>query len=105
MTATTALVGPLPTIRFHDGTKLAYDIPKDTLDKRYAACCEHHPACDCREAEMSEDRGEHRAAMDEARGIIAQPHRLGCSLCRGALTTWLHRYDAVWPRRDDETAF
>lgn len=53
------------TISFWDGTRIAYDVPRDTLDKRYAACASHHPACDCREAERSEDLAELRARLDE----------------------------------------
>ena len=33
-----ALVGPLPVIRFQDGTIQAYDVPRNTLDIRYAVC-------------------------------------------------------------------
>lgn len=58
---TGALVGPLPAIRFHDGTRQAYDVPRDTLDIRWAACTDHHPACDCREAELAEHIGEYHA--------------------------------------------
>lgn len=103
---TTALVGPLPTIRFHDGTKIAYTVPRDSMDPRYVACTNHHPACDCREAERAEDVGEHRAAMDDARQIIAHlmdapcsiDKRQDCQTCRGALTSWLHRYESAYPR-------
>lgn len=62
----TALVGPVPTIRFHDGTRIAYEPPRDTCDNRCAACRDHHPACDCREAHLAEDIGEYRAML---RGI------------------------------------
>lgn len=60
---TTDLVGPLPTIRFHDGTKVAYDVPRDTMDPRYTPCTDHHPACDCREAEFAEEIGELRGEL------------------------------------------
>ena len=60
------LVGPLPTIRFYDGTTQAYTPPRNTVDPRHAACTEHRPACDCREAEFAEDRSECRARL---RGI------------------------------------
>lgn len=74
-----ALVGPLPTIRFQDGSRVAYEPPLDTGDDRYRACRSHHPACDCREAllgeQFAEYRGERtdfwRAAARELRG-----HRL-----------------------------
>ena len=61
-----ALVGPLPTVRFHDGTLTPYAPPKDTCDPRYAACRDHSVACDCREAEQAEQLGEYRARL---RGI------------------------------------
>lgn len=72
---TTELVGPLPTIRFYDGTKQAYDVPKDTMDPRFKACTYHHPACDCREAELSEQiselRGELKEIANAARAVLA----------------------------------
>lgn len=72
---TTDLVGPLPTIRFHDGARQTYDVPKDTMDPRYVACTEHRPACDCREAELSENaaelRGELKAVAKAARQVLA----------------------------------
>lgn len=58
---TAELVGPLPTITFADGSYMPYDVPRNTLDNRYVACTDHHPACDCREALLAEDRGEWRA--------------------------------------------
>lgn len=101
---TTDLVGPV--VAFHDGTQVAYKPPRDTMDPRYEACADHHTACDCREAERSEDRNEHKVAMDEAREIIAHlidapcpvDKRMGCEFCRGALGSWLGRY-ASCPRR------
>lgn len=112
-TAAGALVGPLPTVAFADGSRIAYDCPKDTLDNRFAACRDHHVACDCREAVFAEDAGEHRAAMDDARMVIAHlidapcppDRRRGCRTCEAALTTWLNRFDAVWPRRRNEGEF
>lgn len=72
---TTELVGPLPTIRFYDGTKQAYNVPRDTMDPRFTACADHHPACDCREAELSEQiselRGELKEIVDAARTVLA----------------------------------
>jgi hypothetical protein len=72
---TAELVGPLPTIGFYDGTRQAYDVPKDTMDPRFKACTYHHPACDCREAELSEQilelRGELRGIADAARKVLA----------------------------------
>ena len=59
------LVGPLPAVRFHDGTRLAYTPPRDTCDPRYVACTEHHVACDCREAEFAEQLAEFRNRLRE----------------------------------------
>lgn len=63
----TELVGPVPTIQFWDGTKVAYRAPRDTMDNRYAACRDHHPACDCREAENSEGMNEFRTTLADYR--------------------------------------
>ncbi|MEU0465072.1 hypothetical protein ABZ215_13800 [Amycolatopsis sp. NPDC006131] len=64
------LVGPVPTIYFHGGPggartvhRQAYEVPRNTLDPRFAACTEHHPACDCREAVLAEEQGELRAEL------------------------------------------
>lgn len=71
----------LAQIRFHDGTKVPYDVPRHTGDIRFALCSDHHPACDCREAELAENLAELRSEMHEidryrsmARGV-AQLHR------------------------------
>jgi hypothetical protein len=73
--ASTALVGPLPSVRFRDGTVLPADPPHDTCDPRWAACAEHRTACDCREAELNEDRAEYRAmyqaVIDAAANVLA----------------------------------
>ena len=68
---TTALVGPVPTIRFMDGSRQAYDVPRDTLDIRYVTCADHHPACDCREAEFAESFGEFRGERDLIKSAFA----------------------------------
>lgn len=67
MTAGTALAGPLPVLRFWDGTTIVYTPPRNTLDPRFAVCTDHRPACDCREAEWAEQRAEWRGAAAEAR--------------------------------------
>ncbi|MEV1003310.1 hypothetical protein [Nonomuraea sp. NPDC050202] len=36
-------------------------LPKDTRDPRVEACTNHHPACDCREAILTEELAELRA--------------------------------------------
>lgn len=77
-----ALVGPLPTIRFQSGARAerhAYAVPRDTMDPRYIRCADHHPACDCREAELSEQLGEYRSgqtAMRHAAARLLVGHRL-----------------------------
>ena len=63
-----AVVGPLRVIRYADHTKRGYDLPRNPLDLRYQACASHHPACDCREAEMAEYQQEVRGEME---GIAA----------------------------------
>jgi len=72
---TKALVGPVPSVRFRDGTKIAYQPPRDTADgDRWSNCQEHRVACDCREAELAEQiaelRSELKAAQDAARRIL-----------------------------------
>lgn len=56
----TAVVGPLRRVWFNDGmtNPRYYDLPKNTLDPRYEACADHHPACDCREATIAENHDE-----------------------------------------------
>jgi hypothetical protein len=65
------LVGPVPVIRFMDGTQQAYTPPRDTMDIRYAACKDHHPACDCREALFAEDFGEFQGERKEVMAAFA----------------------------------
>ncbi|MGL5911569.1 MAG: hypothetical protein ACRCZP_16335 [Phycicoccus sp.] len=59
-----------PTITFRRGmassAQQVYTVPSDTRDPRWAACADHHPACDCREAEHAEDIHDYRARL---RGI------------------------------------
>ncbi len=64
---TAELVGPLPTIGFYDGTRLAYEVPRSTMDPRFKACHTHRPACDCREAEMAEQIAELRSELNAIR--------------------------------------
>lgn len=59
----TEMVGPLPSVRFHDGSHVAYVPPKDTCDARYKACVHHRVACDCREAEFAEEISELRGQI------------------------------------------
>jgi len=58
-----ALVGPLPSVRFHDGSSVVYTLPTDTMDGRWKACTHHRVACDCREAEFAETVSELRYEM------------------------------------------
>lgn len=48
-------------VKFSDGTTSGYMPPTNTMDPRYAACIDHHVACDCREADLREDIVEYRA--------------------------------------------
>jgi hypothetical protein len=63
------LVGPLRRVWFNDAPRY-YDLPRDTLDPRYEACADHHPACDCREASIAEAFAEHKAEHDAMRNAI-----------------------------------
>lgn len=111
---TVDLVGPVPTIRFMDGSRQPYDPPRNTLDIRYAACRDHHPACDCREALFAEDLGEFRAERRDVEAAFAAeladhatwpPFRddidapfqvCSCTGCRIARRLW-------WPRSPMDT--
>jgi hypothetical protein len=73
----TDLVGPLPVIMFGDGSRQAYDSPRDTMDIRFAVCRDHHPACDCREAEFAEHHHEfcaERREIEAAFGAVLAGH-------------------------------
>lgn len=115
----TELVGPLPVVRFSGGPTtarswfnrrrglpaVAYIPPKNTLDPRYDACTEHRVACDCREAEFAEERGEQRMErkqMQDAFNQILAGHETwryaedgspGC-MCTGCQ---LARACHIWP--------
>lgn len=73
-----AVIGPLRegVIYFSGGlswtNRIAYPYtpPSNTLDPRYAACIDHHPACDCREAEHAEVVAEIRAELNAVRKAI-----------------------------------
>ena len=66
------LVGPLPAVRFHDGSSVAYAPPVDTCDARYKACVHHRVACDCREAEFAETISELRWEIRNTEKAIAE---------------------------------
>ena len=68
--ASAALVGPLQPVCYANGPVTWHDLPRNTLDVRYAACGNHHLACDCREAQQAEDIGEFAAMWGEIRQVI-----------------------------------
>lgn len=72
----TALVGPLRQVRFRGGARLVADPPRDTLDPRWQRCTEHRTACDCREAERTEQ-------ITELAGEIRQVERVAQDLLAG----------------------
>jgi hypothetical protein len=84
---TAPLVGPLPTIRFWDGTRVVYDPPRNTLDLRYVACRDHHPACDCREGLIAEDRHEFLVARRELSAALDEV------LAGHRTYSWSYAYD------------
>lgn len=116
----TALVGPLPTVRFQDGTRQVYTTPRDTCDNRYRACTTHRTACDCREAEFAEDRSEaayernqtfnafnevlrgHQtwAFTDAGRDEMAECKCTGCQIVRLADCSWRPLWMVSKDRRD-----
>ena len=58
---------------------MAYDVPQDTMDIRYPLCTDHHPACDCREAELAEQLHEYRSEIQRVKKAAARllvGHRL-----------------------------
>ena len=67
------VVGPVHVVHFgafgRSGS-VVYAPPTDTCDPRYEACVDHHVACDCREAEMSEDRHEWAYGRKEIREAV-----------------------------------
>jgi hypothetical protein len=70
-----ALVGPLGTITFDAAggqVRQVYTPPRNTCDLRARLCTDHHPACDCREAEWAEDRAEHRWEREEMQRVTWQ---------------------------------
>lgn len=97
----TALVGPLPTVTFYGGPtgsrlhrdlpRAVYEVPRNTCDPRFAACTDHHVACDCREAIQAENLNEHRMEWkllrDAARRALAG-HQIHAPL---SLERWQRR--------------
>ena len=66
----TELAGPLRPVRYATGHVQWHDLPRNTLDIRYAACGNHHLACDCREAMQAEDINEYRMMFRELEQAI-----------------------------------
>jgi hypothetical protein len=64
------VVGPLQAVRYANGPTEWHDLPRSTLDIRYAACGNHHLACDCREALLAEDIAEYRGMFRQAEQAI-----------------------------------
>ncbi len=109
MNEKTALV-LLTKVTFHDGQKLAADLPRDTFDPRYPLCTEHRFACDCREAELAEERAEWRSEFEAARKVfnrVLAGHRTfadspadvcKCTGCEIARETFFRR---TWDVREE----
>lgn len=69
----TDVVGPVHLIHFGlwgRGGSVNYTPPVNTCDPRYAACIDHHVACDCREAEWAENASEWRGYRDEIHAAL-----------------------------------
>ncbi|WP_157904258.1 hypothetical protein, partial [Parafrankia soli] len=69
-----------------------YDVPKNTLDPRYAACADHHVACDCREAEFSELRAE---LLDELR-LEREAHAEDVAELQAELREYRQVIESLW---------
>ena len=63
------LVGPIVWFR-RQMVAVTSSPPQNTCDPRYAACTDHHLACDCREAERSEDLHEYRVALRDIGEVL-----------------------------------
>jgi hypothetical protein len=73
-------------VQFHDGTRIQFDQPLNTLDPRYPKCTEHRVACDCREAEWSEEVRELTGEWQSFRKTLATVlagHAACCCRCTG----------------------
>ncbi|SDL74757.1 hypothetical protein SAMN05421874_12878 [Nonomuraea maritima] len=51
---------------------LVLPLPKNTMDPRWRACADHHPACDCREAELAENLAEVRWERDHMLRVMRE---------------------------------
>lgn len=74
-------------VEFHDRARVDYEVPRSSLDPRYAACVTHRVACDCREAEWAEELAELKALRDAVVGAVEEVlrgHPDWC-YCRGCV--------------------
>lgn len=89
-----------PTVRFKPGTDQAgatgYDIPKNTLDPRYAACTDHHVACDCREAEHAELVAELHAEFHDEMERLTADHAETVDELRAEIQEYRRAFEAFW---------
>ncbi|WP_328339481.1 hypothetical protein [Micromonospora sp. NBC_00421] len=72
-------------VQFRDGSRIPYPVPPNTFDPRYIACTQHRVACDCREAELAEDRADLNAELKSLREVFRRvlgDHPNGC-MCTG----------------------
>lgn len=73
-------------VLFHDGTRIEFDRPINTLDPRYPQCTDHRVGCICREAEWSEEVSEYRGEWQQFRkvlGDVLAGHAACCCRCTG----------------------
>jgi hypothetical protein len=82
-------------VQFRDGTRVHYATPINTLDPRYIACTQHRVACDCREAELAEDRADLNAELKELRKVFRRvlaghPEDCMCTGCQVFRESRLH---------------
>ena len=82
-------------VQFRDGTRVHYATPFNTLDPRYTTCTQHRVACDCREAELAEDRAELNAGLRELRQVFRRvlaghPEDCMCTGCQIFRESRLH---------------
>lgn len=95
MTRDLVLWAPVLSFNRNPAVEVLYRTPRDTRDPRYAACTNHRPACDCREAHMQEDRNE--AAFTREENIRFEE-------VIDAVLLLHHRNRARWPGTPDRCA-
>lgn len=98
-------------VEFHDGSRLKYAPPTNTLDPRYVACRDHRVACDCREALLAENIAEYRVEAEAARKAIREvlaghdPDTCGCTGCDIAKRLHLDHLTLLGAVRVEEVPF